>query len=251
MQEQRDPLPPSTMTSSTLRPGTSSTTIAPLPDGVAGDLMNRIGEIVGNQKMAAMFKGMDPDSVRATWAGGLAGFTKRELRRGLEVLARKVFPPTLGEFANWCRPALDPEVAWLEAEHGLMARDQGEVGEWTHPAVWRAACNMSPQVRTGEFAKHKVRWAYEVQRELARGIGEGVPLPVKALESKPAKVRAPTEAEKAHMASLKAIVTTPRPAPPAAEWIEPDEVARQIAAADAARDAKLLAQNQPKTDGTL
>lgn len=109
------------------------------------------------------------------WAQSLAGFRPEELERGLAEMRNRKFIPTLGEFRVACRPALDPEAAWYEAEEGLKQRELGHRGEWTHPAIWRAACDMSLNIRSGEYARHRARWAAHLRRELARGWGDGVP----------------------------------------------------------------------------
>lgn len=151
--------------------------------------------------------------VRRTWAEHLAGFTKRELERGLKAVSESKFTPTLPEFKRMCRPCLDPETAWWEADHCLLQRDKGLVGDWTHPAVWRAARQMSSQIRGGDYQKHKTHWAVVLKRELAKGVGDGVPPPPQVLGYTPSPSRAPTEEEKRQHEELKARIRA-QAAPP-------------------------------------
>lgn len=116
------------------------------------------------------------------WAQGLTDMRPEEIARGLARCRTRTFPPSLGEFAQFCRPALDPEVAFLEAQDGLRARDRGEMGRWSHPAIWRAACAMSTEVRSGPFSAFRKRWEYVLRNEYELGWGEDVPAPAKRIE---------------------------------------------------------------------
>lgn len=120
-------------------------------------------------KMAEMWKGIDPSIIEREWSAGLAGLQKHELQRGIAACADRKFAPTLGEFKNLCRPAIDPEFAWHEAQECLRERDTGLRGSWTHPAVFFAACEMSTEVRTGDYARNRVRWARLLGKEFALG----------------------------------------------------------------------------------
>lgn len=177
--------------------------------------------------------------VRRTWAEHLAGFTKRELQRGLAAVSERKFPPTLPEFKMLCRPALDPEVAWWEADHCLRQREQGLMGEWTHPAVWRAARSMSMEIRGGEYTKHRVRWAVLLKRELAKGFGDGIPEVDKRLAAPtPKPTRPPTEDEKRAIEELRARMRAAAAPPPTpdvvvGELLTPDELVGVVEAAKA------------------
>lgn len=125
------------------------------------------------------------DNANEVWAEHLAGFMTGEIKRGLREVASRRFPPTLGEFAVWCRPCLEPEAAWVEAEHCMKQRDRGEVGDWTHPAVWRASQEMGYELRSGDFKRYRVSWAACMKRELAKGWGAMPPAPDKRLAHAP------------------------------------------------------------------
>lgn len=144
------------------------------------------------------------DDIKRTWSEHLAGFTKNELTRGLAAVSELKFPPTLPEFKRLCRPALDPEVAWWEADHCLRQRANGFMGDWTHPAVWRAGRAMSMEIRGGDYAKHRVRWGVLLKRELAKGFGEGIdPIDERLPAPTPDPTRPPNDEEKRRIEELR------------------------------------------------
>lgn len=145
------------------------------------DLFAELIARLGPAKVGQMSADGGVQRTHEAWAVELAGYTPREFKRGLAEVATRRFPPTLGEFAIFCRPCLEPEAAWWEAVYCLKQRDAGEVGDWTHTAVWRAASSMSNEVRSEDFAKHRGRWTAAMKRELARGWGEPVPVPVQVI----------------------------------------------------------------------
>lgn len=183
------------MTSSTSLLVRSAEPPVSLLEGVA-DLFERMGATIGPDRVAMLYQGTTPEAVQREWALGLAGFRGREFERGLQALRLRRYAPNLGEFALLCRPALDPEYAFWEAHAGLAARGRGELGRWSHPAVWRAACELSPEVRAGNYSACRKRWEMTLSREFAAGWGEPVPEPVKQIENSPTEVAMPSEVRK-------------------------------------------------------
>lgn len=139
------------------------------------DFLERLGSIVGKSKLGQAIGSVNPDLALQAWYAGLADLTSAELERGLRACLSRQWAPTIGEFRLLCRPSLDPETAWLEAHDGLAARARGRVGEWSHPAVWRAACAMGYEIRTGNYATCRKRWERVLEREFAAGWGDDVP----------------------------------------------------------------------------
>lgn len=156
----------------------------PVPLTFIQELFESFGAQLGS-KVAEFYGNSQPDVVQREWACGLAGFRRRELERGIAAVRSRRFVPTLGEFVQLCRPALDPEYAWHEAVDGLHARDCGEVGAWSHPAVYRAARVMQHELRTMSFPGVRKRWERILEREFASGWGEEVPAPAPRIEHKP------------------------------------------------------------------
>ncbi len=203
-----------------LKTSTSANTLAPLSSAAVGHLFGELANMLGAAALGRMFAAgreavIDPNArpgtepqwvqdVRRTWAEHLAGFSRRELERGLAAVSESKFTPTLPEFKRLCRPCLDPEVAWWEAEHCLNQRKQGLAGDWSHPALWRAARQMSGEILNGDFARHRARWTVLLKRELAKGVGEGLPEAQRQIEAAPHRWRPPTPEEKAEHDALKA-----------------------------------------------
>lgn len=160
---------------------------------VLDDLFGRLHAMLGDKFFAA-YASANPQVFRDEWAAALADFKPIEIERGLVQVSRQKFVPTLGEFSQWCRPALDPEYAFHEAYAALRQRDQGLLGDWSHPAVWRAASAMSLEVRQGDFAKVRGRWRVELERELSKGWSD-IPQPPMRLSDQ-TKTRPPNEAER-------------------------------------------------------
>lgn len=187
---------------STLKPE-SSAEPATVPASWVDRVFERLTAQLGT-KVADLWAGSNPEAVRREWGEALAGFEPREIARGLEATRARAFAPTLGEFLRLCRPALDPEVAWLEAQDGMRQRDLGQRGEWSHPGVYRAARDMAHEVKTGNYRENRKRWEWLLGRELARGWLFDVPAAPQRLGSSDAPTRGPTPEERAKLAALLA-----------------------------------------------
>lgn len=174
---------------------------APLPTHLVEDLFQRLTAQLG-AKIADLWAGVKPEHVKAEWADGLAGFRDAEIMRGLKACQSRIFAPTLGEFCRLCRPALDAEFAWLEAVDGLAARRTGEIGQWSHPAVYRAAEAMAFEVQSRSFHDCRRSWAYRLEQELVKGWLADVSAPAVRIAHQPAQARKPTAAEKEAFARL-------------------------------------------------
>lgn len=133
------------------------------------DLFGRLTAIVGASMFTTVYAGADPAVVKAQWAEALATFTADEVRRGLAAARTRKFAPNLGEFLHLCRPALDPEIAWIEAEKGLRTHAAGEVFAWSHPAVYWAGHSMQTELRTMQFAQARKRWEVVLAEWMAVG----------------------------------------------------------------------------------
>ena len=155
-----------------------------LPQMYVARLFERLGGQLGN-KMADLYANAPPLVVQYEWSTALAGFNKHELKRGIAACQTRRFAPTVGEFAQLCRPTLDPDVAWAEAGEGLTARERGEHGEWSHPAVYRAAMVMYSEVRAGNLRACRSRWDVRLRQEFEKGFMEPVPNAPKRIANNP------------------------------------------------------------------
>jgi hypothetical protein len=159
-------------------PATTSTSdlpaARPLPEKYTVQLFEQLSGQMGG-KFLESFGNARAEIMASEWSQGLAGFSRAEISRGVAACRGRRFAPTLGEFAQLCRPCLDPEVAHREAVRGLQARRAGQVGEWSHPAVYRAAVALSWDLRDKPYAAVRNLWAHVLQEEFFRGWGDGIP----------------------------------------------------------------------------
>src|SRR5690606_37598562 len=80
------------------------------------------------------------------------------------------------EFLRLCCPWMTPEVAYHEAVRGMSARQRGEIGEWSHPAVYWAAVGVSSiDLLNSTYGAIKARWEKVLADELARGAWPPIP----------------------------------------------------------------------------
>jgi len=149
----------------------------PIEDRYIAKLFERLAAIFG-ARMAEVY---GPDAkgkeVRAEWAQGLARFTGPEVMRGLEIARTKIHPPALGEFLQWCRPALDPEAGFIEAERGLRAFRLREPFDWSHPAVYGAAASMAFDIQSRPYREIRKRWEAELSAQFDRDTWAPIPDP--------------------------------------------------------------------------
>lgn len=123
-----------------------------------------------------------PDRLITDWQRGLAGLTELEFRRGAAKLCEMERPPNLPEFIKACRPTIDPLNAYYEAVEGSRSRERGEVGTWTHPAIFWAAVRVSQfDLLNATYSQIKPRWEMALAEQLARKEWEPIPVPVLAL----------------------------------------------------------------------
>lgn len=153
-------------------------------------------------KVGELFKGVPSETVKSEWALGLEDCRPEEIERGLTAMRGRPFAPVLGEFLRLCRPALDAEMAWLEAVEGLRERLAGNTGSWTHPAIYRAAHVLSFELRTSTYAVQRKRWEWVLQRELSKGWGNEVPTPVPRLVAPPVCCSGPSAEVRARIAAI-------------------------------------------------
>ena len=159
------------------------------------DLFARLTAILGSS-VATLYAGADPDLVKAAWGEALGGLSTAEIKRGLAATRTRKFAPNLPEFLHLCRPALDPEVAWHEAEQGMRMHAQQQPFEWSHPAVFWAARDFAFELRTSNFAACRKRWEPLLAKTFALRVWPAIPdpmakrLPQQSVVANPARVQA-------------------------------------------------------------
>lgn len=135
-------------------------------------------------------------NMKRTWFERIRAnrLTTGQVRRGLAGCERLKFAPTWGEFLEFCLPALDPVTVYQEALAGLEARRRGEMGQWSHPAVYWAARAMRADLMGQTWGSVRERWAANLKRHLARGEWEEIRLPQKAIPAPGATITTREEA---------------------------------------------------------
>lgn len=167
-----------------------ATTSSTSPLAASTDRGLQVGAAMVIRKLMLRFpefaeRNPDRKAVVEEWAQELADMRPHEVQRGLSAASNSPYAPNIGDFRRLCRPALDPEWAWHEAQAGLQARARGEVGAWSHPAVFRAATGLRWELRTKTFAAARRQWEMVLSREFAAGWGGEVPEPALCIENKP------------------------------------------------------------------
>ena len=123
-----------------------------LPESWVEKLFARFSAMYG-RKFADLWADCNLRDVKATWAEDLAGFTGEEIKRGVDACKTRTFPPTLPEFVQLCRPAVDYESLYISAAMGVSS------GVWNNKlAYWATQAVGAFEVRNEPYAKMKNRW---------------------------------------------------------------------------------------------
>ncbi|QRF90900.1 hypothetical protein CLH39_11940 [Alcaligenes faecalis] len=153
--------------------------------------------VMYGQQFAAQWASVDGQAMKAAWAQDLAGFSGEEIAAGVEACKSRRYVPNLPEFMMLCRPALDPVTAHAEAVLGMQDRKRGEIGEWSHPAVYWAAVKLGAHdLLTQSYSVIRGRWEKNLRENFAKGAWEPVPAPSLALPAPGADVTCNAEAQK-------------------------------------------------------
>ncbi len=109
--------------------------------------------------------------VMRSWAEDLADMSRDELTRGVAACRDRKFPPTLPEFRELCRPALDYERAFIEAVEQMRKRETGG-DNWSIAAVYWAAVKLGSDLSDYPYPSIKGRWMAALD-EAIEGIRTG------------------------------------------------------------------------------
>lgn len=160
---------------------TSSTSTSSLPLEWIEKLFNKMSLDYG-KRFVDQWAGADPDELFAHWARELATYSRDELVRGYNALSGRDWPPTLPEFKRMCRPPVDPTVAYYEALEQGKARERGEMGNWSHPAIYWAWNKIGAfDFNSLTYSNLKSRWEGVLADEMAKEVWPNVPEPRVAL----------------------------------------------------------------------
>lgn len=174
-----------------------------VPESWIDSLFARMSGLYG-AKFADLWRGTDLSVVRRLWGTELTTVTRDELKRGVDGLRNRPFPPTLPEFLALCKPPVNYDAALYEAAQQMRLRADGK-DEWSNPAFYWAA------VKVGDFDMLNLPHGALIKRftaaldEVLRG--EVAPVPKRDITALPApgKTRARPEKVQAAVAEVKAM----------------------------------------------
>ena len=156
---------------------TSSTSTRAAPISWVEKLFERMQALYGN-KFIDMWRDTNIDLVKDMWAEEMGKLNADELRRGFTALMARDWPPTLPEYLRMCRPPIDASVAFYEALNGIQARELGEMGKWSHPAIFWATTRISPfDMKNQSYPQLKTRWEQALAEEMEKGQWPDIPVP--------------------------------------------------------------------------
>ena len=167
-----------------------STSIKPIPANWIDALFTKMFAMYGN-KFSDMWRGFDIDSIKTTWAAELGRLSRDELAHGVSQLVNQEWPPTLPQFMKICRKNIDPLAAYYEAINGVVARERGEIGEWSHPAIFWASVKVGAFDLKGQsYQQIKSRWETALQAQIDAGTWKDIPEALIALPAPPTQATA-------------------------------------------------------------
>lgn len=209
---------------------TLSTSINAIPDSWVEKLFERMVGLYGN-KFLDMWGKTDLLQVKAIWAQELGKLSRDEIAKGANALINQEWCPTLPQFIKLCRKDIDAVTAYYEAVNGVVAREKGEMGEWSHPAIFWASVKVgSFDLKNQTYSNIKARWERALDEEINKGEWSDIP---------------------------QAQIALPPPATPATKDIaekylaETQIIKKQESKTDHKRWAKIILQREKDGDKTL
>ena len=158
-----------------------STSTEALPIAWIERLFEKMVSLYGH-KFLDMWRDVDLQAVKTTWAAELGKLTRDEIAKGANALMTQEWPPTLPQFIKLCRPAIDSVAAYYEAVNGVVAREHGNMGEWSHPAIFWASVKIGAfDLKNQSYSNVKGRWEKALDEELSKGQWKDIPQPSIAL----------------------------------------------------------------------
>lgn len=147
---------------------------------------------------------VDDKVLRQDWGKALYGITELEWRRGIAKMNDFPRPMSLPEFLKACRPEINPLNAYYEALEGCRSRERGEMGTWSHPAIFWASVRVSAHdLKSQTYSQIRERWEQALKAELQKNQWEDIKAPMIALPA-PVKRKLSREEVGKFFKSLKA-----------------------------------------------
>ncbi len=186
---------------------TLSTSTTPLPESWVTKLFHRMLLAYG-KKFTDQWGGASTDDMIAYWSMELGGYSGEEIAHGLQAMDVSDWPPTLPVFKKLCRPPVDPLKAYYEAVSGVAARSKGDVGEWSHPAIYWAAMPLAFDLGAQTYSQIRPRWERALESQMEKGEWAAIPAPMLSLGVSGRGSPHTRESAKKAMTLLQATVVT-------------------------------------------
>lgn len=152
-----------------------STSTNPIPEKWIDALFTKMLMLYGN-KFSDMWRNLDLNLIKSLWAEELGKLTRDEFAKGANLLIEQEWPPTLPQFIKLCRPVIDFTAAYYEALNGVLAREKGEMGQWSNPAIFWASTKIGAfDFKNQSYSTIKARWEKALQDEISKGAWEAIP----------------------------------------------------------------------------
>jgi hypothetical protein len=179
-----------------------STSTEPISDKWIDALFAKMSLYYGN-KFADMWRDSSMQAIKGLWAQELRKLSREDFTRGANALMTQEWPPTLPQFIKLCKPSVDAVSAYYEAVNGVVAREHGNVGEWSHPAIFWASVKVGAfDLKHQTYSNIKGRWEAALSEEMAKGAWSDIPEPMIAL---PAPAPASKEVAEHYLAETQVI----------------------------------------------
>lgn len=152
------------------------------------------------------------DNWSESWAEAFEedGITPHDIKAGLRACrTRYDWPPSCAEFIKACKPSIDPTVAYYQAVAGIQARERGDIGDWSHPAIFWASAQLTFELKNQTYSTVRARWESALKAEMEKGEWPEIPKPALAL-SAPARAELSREQSAKRLAELQATTVTKR-----------------------------------------
>jgi hypothetical protein len=152
-----------------------STSINTIPEKWIDALFAKMAAFYGN-KFSDMWRDSDLQTIKQVWSQELGKLTREEIAKGANDLVNHEWCPTLPQFIAMCRTKIDYVVAYYEAINGVIAREKGEIDEWSHPAIFWASVKVgSFDLKNQTYSNIKARWERALDEEFNKGQWSDIP----------------------------------------------------------------------------
>ena len=146
-----------------------------IPTSWIDALFIKMANFYGN-KFKLMWGDSDINNVKAVWTQELSKLSRDEIAKGANSLVNQEYCPTLPQFIKLCRTDIDSVAAYYEALNGVIAREKGEMGEWSHPAIFWATTKISSfDLKNQTYSNIKARWERALNEEINNGQWADIP----------------------------------------------------------------------------